>query len=170
MTVLCENLKRLRLAKKLTQEQAAEALGVSAQSISRWERGTSLPDATMLPGIARLYGVTIDDLYREASVAYDNYASRLCSVFEASHRPEDFMQAEMEYRKLLRSGEYSTNDLRSYGILHQYMMQLLLFHHFPMLFLHHFLMLLNLNLVIDNVHLFHHSYYLMFYNSNYLNY
>ena len=33
------------------------------------------------------------------------------------------MQAEMEYRKLLRSGEYSANDLRSYGILHQYMMQ-----------------------------------------------
>ena len=123
MTVFTKNLKRLRVAKNMTQEQAAEALGVSTQTVSRWECNTTLPDVTILPKIAALYCVTIDDLYKETSVAYDNYASRLCSVFEASHKPEDFMQAEMEYRKLLKSGEYTTDDLRSYGILHQYMMQ-----------------------------------------------
>jgi tetratricopeptide (TPR) repeat protein len=82
-----------------------------------------LPDVTILPKIAALYCVTIDDLYKETSVVYENYASRLLSVFEASHKPEDFMQAETEYRKMLKTGEYTTNDLRSYGILHQYMMQ-----------------------------------------------
>lgn len=123
MTIFTKNLKRLRIAKNMTQEQAAEALGVSTQTVSRWECNTTLPDVTVLPKIAALYCVTIDDLYKETSVAYDNYASRLCSVFEASHKPEDFMQAEMEYRKLLKSGEYTTEDLRSYGILHQYMMQ-----------------------------------------------
>ena len=123
MTTFCKNLKRLRLAKKLTQEQAAESLGVSAQSISRWECGTTLPDVTVLPEIARLYCVTIDDLYRETSAAYDNYAQRLGSVFEATKAPEDFIQADVEYRKLLKSGEYSAEDLRLYGILHQYMMQ-----------------------------------------------
>ena len=123
MTAFCKNLKRLRLAKHLTQEQAAAALGVSAQSISRWECGTTLPDVTMLPAIARLYCVTIDDLYRETSVAYENYASRLCSAFEASKDPEDFIRADMEYRKLLKSGDYTAEDLRSYGILHQYMME-----------------------------------------------
>ena len=123
MSVFSKNLKRFRLAKNMTQEQAAEALGVSSQTVSRWECNTTLPDVTILPKIAALYCVTIDDLYKESSVAYDNYASRLCSVFEASHRPEDFMQAEIEYRKLLQSGEYTTEDLRSYGILHQYMMQ-----------------------------------------------
>lgn len=123
MTVFSKNLKRLRLAKNMTQEQAAEALGVSTQTVSRWECNTTLPDVTILPKIAALYCVTIDDLYKETSVAYDNYASRLLGVFEASHKPEDFMQAEMEYRKLLKSGEYTANDLRSYGILHQYMMQ-----------------------------------------------
>lgn len=122
--VFSKNLRRLRLAKNLTQEQAAAALGVSAQSISRWECGTTLPDVTMLPAIARLYCVTIDDLYKETSVVYANYASRLCSVFEASHQPEDFLQADIEYRKLLRSGSFTTDDLRSYGILHQYMMEL----------------------------------------------
>ena len=124
MTVFSQNLKRFRVMKSMTQEQAAEALGVSAQTISRWECDTTLPDVTILPKIAALYCVTIDDLYKENSVAYKNYAMRLLSVFEASHRPEDFMQAQIEYRKLLKSGEYTTEDLRSYGILHQYMMQM----------------------------------------------
>lgn len=123
MNVFSKNLKRFRVAKNMTQEQAAEALGVSTQTVSRWECDTTLPDVTILPKIAALYCVTIDDLYKETSVAYENYASRLFGVFEASHKPEDFMQAEMEYRKLLKSGEYTTNDLRSYGILHQYMMR-----------------------------------------------
>lgn len=123
MTVFSKNLKRFRVAKNITQEQAAEALGVSAQTVSRWECNTTLPDVIILPKIAALYCVTIDDLYKESSVAYENYASRLLSVFEASHKPEDFMQAYVEYQKLLKSGRYATNDLRSCGILHQYMMQ-----------------------------------------------
>ena len=124
MNTFCKNLKRFRLSKKLTQEQAAAKLGVSAQSISRWECGTTLPDVAILPEVARLYCVTIDDLYRETSVAYDNYAQRLGSVFEATKDPEDFILAEREYKKLLRSGEYTAEDLRLYGILHQYMMEI----------------------------------------------
>ena len=123
MTVFSKNLKRFRVAKNMTQEQAAEALDVSTQTVSRWECNTTLPDVTILPKIAALYCVTIDDLFKETSVAYENYASRLLSVFEASHRIEDFMPAYVEYQKLLKSGEYSTNDLRSCGILYQYMMQ-----------------------------------------------
>jgi transcriptional regulator with XRE-family HTH domain len=124
MTIFCQNLKRLRMEKHLTQEQAAEALGVSTQTVSRWECNTTLPDVTLLPKIAALYCVTIDDLYKETSAAYDNYAMRMLSVFEASHKPEDYFQAYMEYQKLFKSGDYTANDLRSYGILHQYMMQI----------------------------------------------
>lgn len=123
MTAFSKNLKRLRMSKHLTQEQAAQALGVSPQTVSRWECNTTLPDVMMLPQIAALYCVTIDELYRENSTAYENYAMRLLSVFEASHQPEDFLQAYLEYQKLLNSDQYSLNDLRSYGILHQYMMQ-----------------------------------------------
>ena len=123
MTVFSKNLKRFRIAKNLTQEQAAEALGISTQTVSRWECNTTLPDVTILPKIAALYCVTIDDLYKETSVAYANYAQRLCSVFENSHKPEDFIRADIEYKKLLKSGEYTTEDLRSYGFLYQKMMQ-----------------------------------------------
>lgn len=122
MSTFSKNLKRFRVAKNMTQEQAAQALGVNTQTISRWECNTTLPEVTLLPEIAALYCVTIDDLYKETSIAYDNYAQRLGSVFEASLKPEDFLRADMEYRKLLKSEDYTDEDLRMYGILYQEMM------------------------------------------------
>ena len=114
-----ENLKRLRIEKKYTQEQAAQQLNISPKSLSRWECGSTMPDVMMLPEIARLYCVTVDDLYREQSVAYENYAARLLSVYEASHDFRDFYNAEREYDKMLKSQTYTMNDLRLYGILYQ---------------------------------------------------
>ncbi len=57
-----ENLKRLRLSKNLTQEKLADFLGVSFQSISKWERGDTYPDITMLPSIASFFDVSVDEL------------------------------------------------------------------------------------------------------------
>ena len=105
MKVFSDNLKRFRVAKNLTQEQAAETLGVSTQTVSRWECNVTLPDVAILPKIAELYCVTIDDLYKETSVAYENYAQRLFSVFEADPDPDSFIRAEVEFRKLFRTGE-----------------------------------------------------------------
>lgn len=56
------NLRELRLKNGLTQEQLAYDLGVSAQSISRWENGSTYPDITMLPVIASYFEVSIDTL------------------------------------------------------------------------------------------------------------
>jgi len=123
-TAFVSNLKRFRLAKSYTQEQVAEKLGVTAQSVSRWECGTTLPDVMLLPTIAELYGVTIDDLYRSTSVAYANYAQRLAAVFEDNRTAENFVRAEQEFQKLFRSGHDSADDRRTYGIIHHYMMKL----------------------------------------------
>lgn len=57
-----ENIKRLRLERDLTQEALAEFLGVTFQSISKWERGESYPDITLLPAISGFFGVSIDEL------------------------------------------------------------------------------------------------------------
>lgn len=122
MTTFSENLRRFRTARHLTQEQAAAALKTSPQSISRWETGATLPDVTLLPEIARLYAVTIDDLYQQNSPAYDNYAQCLGSRFEATLKPEDFLSAELEYRKFLFANNYHMEDLRLYGILYQQML------------------------------------------------
>ena len=56
------NLKNLRNKKELTQEQVAEVLNTTAQSVSRWETGATYPDIEMLPLIATFYGVTTDSL------------------------------------------------------------------------------------------------------------
>ncbi len=122
-TVFSNNLKKFRQQKKYTQEQVAEILGVSTHSISRWECNTTLPDVTLLPQIAKLYCVTIDDLFKESSIAYKNYAQRLASIYESTREPEDFIRADIEFKKLIKKGEYSTEDLRTYGILHHFMMQ-----------------------------------------------
>lgn len=120
--ILSQNLKQFRTSKHFTQEQAAERLNVSPQAVSRWECGTTLPDAVLLPEIAKLYGVTIDDLFRKTSVAYENYAQRLAAVYEASQMPEDFLRAELEYQKLFASGEVTENDMCIYASIQRYMM------------------------------------------------
>lgn len=120
--IFSQNLRRLRLEKKLTQEQLANILGVSVQSVSRWECGNSLPDVMLLPDIARLYGVTIDDLYRSDVKGYSSYAQRLLAVYEASGRSEDFIAAEQEFSRM-PANELTADDLRSWGVLYHYMMQ-----------------------------------------------
>ena len=59
---LSENIKRLRRERNLTQEALAEFLGVTFQSISKWERGEGYPDITLLPAIADFFKVSIDEL------------------------------------------------------------------------------------------------------------
>lgn len=59
---IAENLKRLRQNCGLTQEQLAERLGVSFQSVSRWETGLSYPDVEMIPEIAAFFEVSTDVL------------------------------------------------------------------------------------------------------------
>lgn len=59
---IAENIRRMRNEKDLTQEQLAEQIGVSAQSVSRWETDASYPDIQMLPVIAAFFNVSVDRL------------------------------------------------------------------------------------------------------------
>lgn len=55
---IVQNRKR----KNLTQDQLAEKLGVTAQAVSKWENDQSCPDITMLPKLADIFGISIDEL------------------------------------------------------------------------------------------------------------
>ena len=58
--VVAENITRLRTSMNLTQAQLGEKLNYSDKSISKWERGESVPDVFVLKKIADLAGVTVD--------------------------------------------------------------------------------------------------------------
>ena len=58
-------LKNHRVACSMTQEFVAEALGVSRQAVSKWESGRSDPSTTNLMALAKLFGLTPEDLMKE---------------------------------------------------------------------------------------------------------
>ncbi len=63
MKQIGENIANLRRANGMTQEKLAEIIGVSAQSVSKWETGTTMPDIMLLPVLADIFGVTVDAMY-----------------------------------------------------------------------------------------------------------
>jgi len=56
------NIKRLRTAKNITQEQLSVAMNVSGAAVSKWERGETYPDITLLQPLAYFFGVSLDEL------------------------------------------------------------------------------------------------------------
>lgn len=63
MKSMGEIISTLRKDAGFTQEQLANMVGVSAQTVSKWETGTTMPDIMLLPIIADVFGVDIDSLY-----------------------------------------------------------------------------------------------------------
>ena len=86
---LGENIRRYRKRIDWTQEQLANRLGVSCQSVSRWECGDGYPDMEHLPTMARLFSVTMDDL-----IGYGGEEDKL-----PSH------EMQKKFRNVLRNGE-----------------------------------------------------------------
>ena len=60
---LSKKIRELRRRDYRTQENLAEALGVTAQAVSRWESGGSYPDMAMIPAIANYFHISIDELF-----------------------------------------------------------------------------------------------------------
>ena len=110
-----KNLRKLRQEKKLTQEQVAEKLGVSAQAVSRWETSVTFPDIMLLPEIARIYGVLVDDLFKESPQGYTNLADRLLAVYEDTYKHEDFMTAYLEFERMEKEGA-TFEELEALGV------------------------------------------------------
>lgn len=62
---LGEALKQHRTRCKMTQEFVAKTIGVSRQAVSKWESGTSDPNTSNLFALAKLYGISAEDLLKE---------------------------------------------------------------------------------------------------------
>jgi len=64
---LGNNISEKRKAKGMTQEELAANLGVSPQAVSKWENNLSCPDISLLPAIAKIFGMSVDELLGAAS-------------------------------------------------------------------------------------------------------
>ena len=75
MIYLAENLRKHRIMKNLTQEDVANYLNITPQSVSKWERAETYPDITLLPALANILETSIDllmgmDTIRAAETMY----------------------------------------------------------------------------------------------------
>lgn len=95
-----KKIKALRTQKSLTQEALASELSVSPQAISKWECGSALPDIQLLPQIAILFGITLDELF---CLTDDNELDRIQNMIwdrrllpqGEMDRAERFLQAKI---------------------------------------------------------------------------
>lgn len=62
MNTIGENIAYFRKQKKMTQEELAEKMSVTAQAVSKWECDSSYPDITVMQTLAKTLGVTVDEL------------------------------------------------------------------------------------------------------------
>lgn len=69
---LSKNLYYLRKRDKITQEELAERLGVSRQSVSKWETGEAYPEMEKLVALCDLYHITLDELVKNDLTASEN--------------------------------------------------------------------------------------------------
>ncbi len=111
------NIKQLRQQKSVTQEQLAEAMNVTCAAVSKWERGETFPDITLLQPLAYYFGVSIDEL-----MGY--------SVHKVEQTIEDLLE---RYRTLYRSDFAAARELivkaradypNDFRIMHCYMWNL----------------------------------------------
>lgn len=68
---LSEILRENRVRCKMTQEFVAETLGVSRQAVSKWENGTADPSTSNLIALAKLYGISAEDILHSAASPKD---------------------------------------------------------------------------------------------------
>ena len=100
---IAENLKTLRKEKNLTQEEVAEALSVSPQSVSKWERGDSYPDITLLPALANFYETSIDKLIGMNKINDEQTKNAVFIAAQKHWRNGDLKTAIDVYSKALKT-------------------------------------------------------------------
>ena len=101
MMYLSANLKKYRIMKELTQEDVAEYLGITAQSVSKWERGESYPDITLLPALANIFETSVDLLLGMDTIRADETRRNIHKTSMEYQQSGDYALSEKTYREAL---------------------------------------------------------------------
>ena len=102
---LGNNIKKYRTERSMTQEQLACRLSVSAQAISKWERGENLPDSEMLPQIADALDISIDRLFGRREKVTDLRLARTIADYMMD-QPNESMHQNPDKIKKIRKAAY----------------------------------------------------------------
>lgn len=126
-----EQIAFLRKQKGLTQEELAQALGVTNQAVSKWESGQCCPDIQLLPNLAKLFEVTVDELLGcNSAKGLGDICLSLKDYFVSLPEKESFENAYRlaamlheiavtdGYKKFIpwQTKDYSTDTISSWGL------------------------------------------------------
>ena len=89
-----QKIKAKRRERELTQEELANILGVTKAAVSKWENGESYPDITMLPQIAQLFRITMDELF---DYALTNKPLTIVTEYHFELSLDDFDESILNY-------------------------------------------------------------------------
>lgn len=99
---IAENIKNLRRQKNVTQEEFSKYLNISFQTISKWERGESLPDINMLIALANYFDVSTDELLGMEKHKSDFFSYNFGNSITELVKEEKYDEAVDIYRKAQR--------------------------------------------------------------------
>ena len=105
---ISSKIRQLRKAKNMSQEELAALLGVSFQAVSKWETGAAMPDITLIPAIAFLFGVSTDELFEYNRLENEERVFEICSDAAQYRRTDPERSAA-----ILRNGlkQFPGNDI-----------------------------------------------------------
>lgn len=106
------NIKRLRIDKNITQEQLSVAMGVSCAAVSKWERGESYPDITLLQPLAYFFDVSLDKLMGYDREKVQNDIEKIITLYRKHRNDQTGRNIIVKARR-----DYPTD----YWIMHYYM-------------------------------------------------
>jgi len=101
MLQFSKNIKKYRVLKNLTQEDVAEYLHITPQSVSKWERGESYPDITLLPALANIFETSIDLLLGMDTIRAEETRYHIHRKATEYQRTGEYDSAEKTYREAL---------------------------------------------------------------------
>lgn len=102
MIYLAENIRMFRKKMGMTQEEVAEAVFVSPQSVSKWERGETMPDIELLPALAKLFSTSIDALIGMERIHDDQAKGEIFRRAHDCYEAGDYAAAAEIHREGLR--------------------------------------------------------------------
>ena len=115
---LSEKLKTLRREKGVSQEKLASYLDVSFQAVSKWENGGAYPDISLLPEIARFYGITVDELLQVERIderrLYGEYEARARDLARGGNREATLDLWLEAYKKMPNNTEVKEMLMSTY--------------------------------------------------------